>query len=184
MDIARKKRKENIAEYILYLWQLEDILRALELDQDKIYDSLVRPRADLTPQQQYDLFLWYMEMVNLLVAEHKTKHGHLDHSMHLVDDLNDLHTQLLSLPVGEKYRTLYYALAPELPELKARMDKPGISDIEICFRALYSVVLYRLKGQENPATEGVLALVSPVISELSGIFHKIETGELDLYKKE
>ena len=29
MDIAQAKRRENIAEYILYLWQLEDLLRAL-----------------------------------------------------------------------------------------------------------------------------------------------------------
>ena len=28
MDIAQAKRKENIAEYILYLWQIEDLLRA------------------------------------------------------------------------------------------------------------------------------------------------------------
>ena len=26
MDIAKTKRRENIAEYILYLWQLEDLL--------------------------------------------------------------------------------------------------------------------------------------------------------------
>ena len=30
MDIAQAKRRENIAEYILYLWQLEDLLRALK----------------------------------------------------------------------------------------------------------------------------------------------------------
>ena len=30
MYIAQSKRKENIAEYILYLWQLEDLLRALQ----------------------------------------------------------------------------------------------------------------------------------------------------------
>ena len=27
MDIALAKRRENIAEYILYLWQIEDLLR-------------------------------------------------------------------------------------------------------------------------------------------------------------
>lgn len=30
MYTAQKTRKENIAEYILYLWQLEDLLRALQ----------------------------------------------------------------------------------------------------------------------------------------------------------
>jgi len=37
MDIAQAKRKENIAEYILYLWQLEDLLRALQFSPEAIY---------------------------------------------------------------------------------------------------------------------------------------------------
>ena len=28
MKIASQKRKENIAEYLLYMWQIEDIIRA------------------------------------------------------------------------------------------------------------------------------------------------------------
>ena len=28
MIIAQKKRKENIAEYLLYMWQIEDLIRA------------------------------------------------------------------------------------------------------------------------------------------------------------
>ena len=36
MYIAQRKRKENIAEYILYLWQLEDLLRALQFSPEAI----------------------------------------------------------------------------------------------------------------------------------------------------
>ena len=28
MIIARQKKQENIAEYLLYMWQIEDIIRA------------------------------------------------------------------------------------------------------------------------------------------------------------
>ena len=38
MDIAQTKRRENIAEYILYLWQLEDLLRA--------FDEQIKRRGD------------------------------------------------------------------------------------------------------------------------------------------
>ena len=37
MDIAQSRRKENIAEYILYLWQLEDLLRAMQFSPEAIY---------------------------------------------------------------------------------------------------------------------------------------------------
>ncbi|WP_418662065.1 DUF4924 family protein, partial [Alistipes communis] len=36
MDIAKTKRRENIAEYILYLWQLEDLLRALQFSPEAV----------------------------------------------------------------------------------------------------------------------------------------------------
>ena len=32
MIIAQQKRHENMAEYLLYLWQVEDIIRACKLD--------------------------------------------------------------------------------------------------------------------------------------------------------
>ena len=34
MIIASQKKKENIAEYLLYMWQIEDIIRAYGLDID------------------------------------------------------------------------------------------------------------------------------------------------------
>ena len=34
MIIAKQKRRENIAEYVLYMWQLEDLIRAYNFDID------------------------------------------------------------------------------------------------------------------------------------------------------
>ena len=45
MDIALAKRRENIAEYILYLWQIEDLLRALQFSPEAIYSQLIAPRG-------------------------------------------------------------------------------------------------------------------------------------------
>ena len=45
MDIALAKRRENIAEYILYLWQIEDMLRALQFSPEAIYSQLIAPRG-------------------------------------------------------------------------------------------------------------------------------------------
>ena len=52
MIIAQQKRRDNIAEYLLYLWQVEDLLRACSLDIDKVekavidrYDVDERPAA-------------------------------------------------------------------------------------------------------------------------------------------
>lgn len=41
MIIAQQKRKENIAEYLLYMWQVEDLIRAYNFDIDKIEANII-----------------------------------------------------------------------------------------------------------------------------------------------
>lgn len=205
MLIAKKKRRENIAEYILYLWQLEDMLRALELSPERIREALVEPQTELDDQQKEALWLWYTDMVNLLRTEGKERSGHLEHTLHLVADLDDLHRHLLASPVGREqgYDRVFAPLAAELPRLKAAIagkegDPTTISDMEACFRALYLAMLYRLRhntaageGDSSPAASesseeryvrDVLEVVSPVVARLAAIHGAAERGELDLYK--
>lgn len=184
MHIAQSKRRENIAEYILYLWQLEDLLRALQFSPEAIYSQLVQPR-DIPEEQKQAAFLWYMELTNLLREEGKEQSGHLDHTLHLIRDLDNLHRQLLELPAGAEYRKRFSSLAPELPALREKLGNQPVSDIELCFRALYAVMLYRIKGDKSKENDirSVIALVSPVVAELASVYRKVETGEIDLYKE-
>ena len=145
MDIALAKRRENIAEYILYLWQIEDLLRALQFSPEAIYSQLIAPRG-IEEGQRHNYLLWYMDIANLLREEGKEEKGHLEHTLHLIGDLNDLHLQLMKLPIGEHYRQTFAKLEPELPRLRAVLGRE-MSDIELCFRALYAAMLYRIKGE-------------------------------------
>ena len=77
-----------------------------------------------------------MDIANLLHQEGKDEKGHLEHTLHLIGDLHDLHLQLMKLPVGAHYRQTYAKLEPELPRLRAVLGNPGMNDTELCFRAL------------------------------------------------
>ena len=46
MIIAQKKRKENIAEYLLYMWQVEDLIRAAGVSPEGV-EQLLLPRYDV-----------------------------------------------------------------------------------------------------------------------------------------
>lgn len=186
MYIAQNKRKENIAEYILYLWQLEDLLRAVQFSPEAIYSALVRPRG-LERGKEEELMEWYLGIADLLRKEGKERHGHLEHTQHLIGDLHDLHLHLMELPVGKRYRTLYAAAAPELPALRKALGNDEISDTELCFRALYAVMLHRMKGEQDAKDKfitGVLDIISPLVAELAEIFRKTEEGEIDLFANE
>ncbi|MBQ2247744.1 MAG: DUF4924 family protein [Tidjanibacter sp.] len=182
MYIAQQKRRENIAEYILYLWQLEDLLRALRFSPEAIYTTLVEPNT-CDEQQKQQIFMWYMSLVGLLKEEGKEQQGHLAHTLHLVGDVENLHLQLLQLPIGAHYRTLWAPLKEELPRLRIVIARDGIGDIELCFRALYAAMLYRIKGDESKqgAIEDVVSLISPVVASLADFYGKVERGEVDLF---
>ena len=183
MDIAQSKRKENIAEYILYLWQIEDLLRALQFSPEAIYSQLVAPRQ-IEEEQKHVYLLWYMDIVNLLRKEGKEESGHLEHTSHLSGDMHNLHLQLMQNPVGEHYRTTFARLAPQLPMLRTLVKKEDVCDTEICFRALYAAMLYRIKGDKKraEAINDTIELVSPVVAELAAMYGKVERGEIDLFE--
>ena len=183
MLIALQKRKENIAEYILYLWQVEDLLRALQFSPEAIYATLVAKTEGTDEQQKENIFNWYMQIVELLRKEGKENQGHLEHTLHLIADLHNLHLQLMQLPVGEHYRATYAALRAELPRLRTIIDKDEISDTELCFRALYAAMLYRIKGEGESVVADTLEVISPFIATLTDYFHKVEKGEIDLFKE-
>ncbi len=187
MDIARNLRQQNIAEYILYLWQLEDLFRSLQFSPQAIYSQFVAPRTDLSSADQEALLAWHGEFCELLEREGKRASGHSEHTIHLIADLNDLHLRLQKLPVGARYRTLWSTLQEPLKDLRAAIAEGSsineLSDIELCFRALYGAVLYRLKGESGRgAVEDTLAYISPVIAELAKIYGQSERGEIDLFQ--
>ena len=182
MDIAQAKRKENIAEYILYLWQIEDLLRALQFSPEAIYSQLVA-RREVAEEQKQIFLLWYMDIVNLLREEGKEEKGHLNHTLHLIADMHNLHLQLMQLPVGDHYRATFSRLEPEIPRLREIVGGAEMTDTELCFRALYAAMLYRIKGEgEKSAVKDTLEFVSPVVAELANLYRKVETGEIDLFK--
>ena len=71
---------------------------------EAIFSTLIAPRKDIGEEQKHVFLLWYMDLANLLRQEGKEEKGHLEHTLHLIQDLHDLHLQLMKLPVGAHYR--------------------------------------------------------------------------------
>ena len=78
MIIAQKKRKENIAEYLLYMWQIEDLIRATGVSAEGI-DQHLLPRYDgVDDAKRAEIRTWYLELVEMMRTEGKVESGHLD----------------------------------------------------------------------------------------------------------
>ena len=88
MYISRKLREESISEYLLYMWQVEDLIRANGLDMDKIAASVVAP-YNLPEAQHAELVEWYANLVEMMRLEHVEQSGHLQINKNVIIALTD-----------------------------------------------------------------------------------------------
>ncbi len=141
-----KSKKENIAEYILYLWQMEDYLRAFPQN------------ADATPELH--------ELNEMMHSEGIMNGGHLALANNALNELEELHTQLLD--EDAMYRASIIRLQPSLNLLKAKTDRPTMSDLEACFTLLYQIMLLHLqKRPVSPETASVQQQATQLLQFLS-----------------
>ena len=92
MLIARELRKTNIAEYILYMWQIEDSLRACSFNPETIEKQLVA-RFNADEATCKEIAGWYNNLAVMMEKEHVQEKGHLQVIANLVNDLNEFHPQ-------------------------------------------------------------------------------------------
>ena len=139
-------KKDNIAEYILYLCQIEDYLRAF-------------PQQAEANQELQDLS-------NMMHQENIIASGHLQLAKNALNELEDLHNDLLDQEAT--YRAAMIRLTPALNLLKAKTDRPTMSDVEACLILLYQIMLLRLKKSPiSSETEEVQKQATQVLQYLS-----------------
>ncbi|WP_298649561.1 DUF4924 family protein [uncultured Proteiniphilum sp.] len=167
MWIARQKKKENIAEYLLYMWQLEDILRSYELDIDKVQQFLIDPVYH-TEEERKEARDWYEGLIMMMKSEGVQEKGHLQINKNLILDLTDLHLRLLKDPGKSAYIGAYYNTLPHIVALRAKSGNKDISEMETCFTALYGYLLLKIQRKEiSGETQAAIAQVTTLLRLLS-----------------
>lgn len=90
MIIASRKRKENVAEYILYMWQIEDLIRANNCDIELIDKNIIR-KFNLPDDQRKEMKEWYESLIDMMRREGVTQSGHLQINKNILNQLVQLH---------------------------------------------------------------------------------------------
>lgn len=178
MIVASLKRKENIAEYLLYMWNIEDIIRANNLDIDRIKENVI-DRYPLDEAQRREMTEWYESLIEMMRREGVEKKGHLQINKNILSSLVSLHQALLSDPKYADYTAKFYKTLPYIVELRSKAgdEKPG--EIEACFNALYGMLLLRLGQKEiSPETTRAIEEISQFIALLAKYFHLDEQDKL------
>ncbi len=171
MYIAQELRKKSIAEYMLYMWQVEDIIRAYGCQLSRLKKEYIS-RFDYTEEQKEEMTDWYGNLITMMNQEGKREKGHLQINTILVQDMNDLHNRLLQSGKFPFYNAEYYKVLPFIVELRNKGDRQ-VSEIETCLDALYGTMLLRLQGKPiSPDTEHAVKEISTFVGMLSDYYIK------------
>ena len=178
MIIASQKRKENIAEYMLYMWQIEDMIRANGFDMERIRVNVI-DKFNLDGQQRREMEEWYESLIDMMRREDVVEKGHLQINRNVLNQLVQLHQALLKDPEFPEYTAEFYRTLPFIVELRGKAGDNKVGEIETCFTALYGMLMMRLQRKE-PSEDTKLAMeqISRFIALLSRNFHLDEDDKL------
>ncbi len=183
MLIAAEKKKTNIAEYILYMWQIEDIIRSHHFDLAQITDSVIS-KFNASQEVQYDMKLWYQNLIEQMMKEGISDKGHLSSTMKYMEELNNLHNSLLTTMQDAKYQESYLAAKDNLNSFMLKSGGESMNEIHTSLIGLYGFLLLKLKGVEiSSETKDAMASFSTLLAILVDRYNKLKKGELSFPKE-
>lgn len=180
MKLAQHLRETNRAEYLLYMWQVENILRAYHCDIECLKADYLQ-RFDYDEKTMAEVVQWYAELCDMMRTEGVQENGHLQICKNTLIGLEDLHQQLLG--AANKfpyYNAMYYKTLPHLVALRSKADAQNKSELEMMFEALYGVMLLRLQQKEvSEDTATAVKDISTLLGQLSDYFKQDKEQPLE-----
>ena len=145
-SISENKKRENIVEYILYMYRMEDLLRAYNFNMEDIQQYVLSHKR-VPEKERAESNLWYMQLAKQMKSQGIERQGHLSATQKLVDKLAALHWALIKN--DPFYFKLNMKTKPHLLDLiQAAGEKNPGHEIQIFINCLYGLLLSRLNGKK------------------------------------
>jgi hypothetical protein len=178
MSLAAKKLKENVSEYIIFLWQMEDLLRAVHFNAEALDEFIgsYAPNAGAIEEEKK----WFQGLVTNMKRDGVEQRGHVTEIHELIFELNYLHNTLLNIVKDRAYNDAYLLAQPNIKEYISRTDGKSTNDVEVCLTALYGLLLLRLRKEPiSEATQAAMQSFSGLLAKLSHHYSRMKHGEFN-----
>lgn len=180
MLVSGELRKKNIAEYLLYMWQVEDTIRAAGLDEERLYGAIIS-QSQCSDEVRQEWKQWYSDLIRMMIEEDKREKGHLQINENVLILLDDLHGRLMESSKHAEYRDIYYKVLPLIVEFRQKNGDTGNNEIRDCFELMYGVWMLRLQKKEiSQATLKAVNAVSGFLGRLAAYYSEEKAGTLEL----
>ena len=177
MLIARQLKHTNIAEYLLYMWSVEDLIRAFNLNLETINEQVIS-KYQVSDDVKREIFEWYESLIDMMLQESVTVKGHIQLNKNILILLNEMHQELLTSGENVAYNAKFYSILPTINLLKSKSNDQSVSDIETCFIFLYGILSLKHTQQTiTPETAHAQQEIVKFLALLSKKFNESKTVE-------
>ncbi len=176
MFVARKQRKENIVEYMLYMWQVENLIRANGLDMSKIDETIIKKYQVETEEQYKEIYEWWDNLTEMMRLEKKEERGHLQVTQGLMNDVYNFHLYLLTQPEEAAYQNAFQTAWSDLSVLEKKIPQVDkLHHIELALTGIYDYFVLKLQKKTILAdTTNAIMRISRFMGMLSAKYLKAE----------
>jgi len=176
--IAQIKKKENISEYLLFLWQMEDLLRGIDFDPERLEEEVLTAISDEEERRRTEE--WLNSISDTMKKEGLRVSGHYHETYEVLNEMAMLQNTLISVIRSAPFKKAYEAAKPYLAEFREKGEKLPKSDIETALTALYGVLTLRLAQKEvSPETTEAIEYITDYVRELTKAYHLMKEGRLN-----
>lgn len=144
--IAERKKSQNIGEYLVYMYQMEDLIRSYQGNIEEI-NQYVIAHYPVPEEEKESIKIWFAGLAASMQQQDLMQKGHLQDLQELVQQLLDLHYQLLK--TDSNYVATFHQAKPHLLEaIDAAAGETLGNEIQICLNGVYGLLLCRLLGKK------------------------------------
>lgn len=185
MIIAEKKKSENIAEYIIYMFQLEDMMRAFRFDKEKIRKHIIIPQ---TPENDQNLIdqseKWFFDIVDEMSSRELDKSGHIYAVTEVLNEILYLHNTFIDVTKSKNYIAIYEEAEKVIEDFRKKSDLKEAHPVHVTLEAMYMKLLLRLKKQPiTEETEKAFETMRKLLMHLTKAYHQMKAGNMSMFEK-
>jgi hypothetical protein len=151
---AERIKATHSVEYVLYLWQVEDLVRATDFDPAALR-SMVAEQGEKEAE-------WLLNYAESMAREGVKKQGHTGEANQSLTELALLHDLLLGTMKDPDYSAAHADAEPFIRELEGKNAKAGVRamhPVELMCVSLYGWLILRI-GKQSISAETEAAMVA------------------------
>lgn len=170
---AEAKKRENIAEYIVHMYQTEDLIVTYDFNLDDILQYVISHMSKEEAELK-EILLWYAGVIDEMQQEKLPEQGRrLSSTQEFVARLSTIHSELFEK--DEAYQEIFNKARTELEE-QSKLSGGKITDpVQLCINAVYGRLVISLSGKKLPESqEEMVERFGNVLAYLAGEFHQSE----------